>query len=442
VAKILTAAAIAKMSSGKSLREIPDGSAAGLYLLIHPSNKKVWALRYRRPADQRPAKLTLGTVFTDGNSEPNVAPVIGGHLTLAGARRLVAELKHEIALGRDPGTVHIAKKRNVTTTETFTTAARDFIDQHAKKNTRRWWETARVLGFDKSGEIINRSLASRWHDKPLAEVDEDALFRVIDEARTRGIPGLKRRNKEHSENRARSLHSALSVMFAWCKERRRIKVDPMGELKRPSAPEGRERVLTGQEIVKFWAACTATGAPFGPLLKLLILTGARLNEVAAMTRSEISDDGATWTIPGTRTKNHRTHVVPLAPLARDVLGEVQPIDGVDLIFTTTGRTPISGWSKVKRRLDAVMKIPPWVLHDLRRSVVTGMAEEIGIRPDVIELVVNHVSGSRGGIAGIYNRSELMPERKAALERWAIHITGLIAGKPANVTPLRKTKVRG
>jgi integrase len=106
----------------------------------------------------------------------------------------------------------------------------------------------------------------------------------------------------------------------------------------------------------------------------------------------------------------------------------------DLVFTTTGTTPVSGWSKIKRRLDKRMKVPAWKLHDLRRTFVTGCAE-LGIRPDVIELAVNHVSGVRGGIAGVYNRSELLPERRAALERWAAHIEALISGRPSKIVPL-------
>jgi integrase len=105
------------------------------------------------------------------------------------------------------------------------------------------------------------------------------------------------------------------------------------------------------------------------------------------------------------------------------------------MFTTTGSTPISGWSKTKRRLDATMNTTPWRLHDLRRTAVTGMAE-LGIRPDVIELTVNHISGHRGGIAGVYNRSELLPERKVALERWAAHVSGLVSGTADNVIALQ------
>jgi integrase len=172
----------------------------------------------------------------------------------------------------------------------------------------------------------------------------------------------------------------------------------------------------------------------------LLLTGCRLNEVAGMRREELSQDGATWNIPATRTKNRRPHVVPLPPMARDILATVKPIVGkAGLMFTTTGKTPVSGWSKTKHRLDAAMKIPPWRLHDLRRTFVTGLAN-LSVRPDVIELTVNHVSGMRGGIAGVYNRSELLTERRAALARWGHHIAGLVSGEPANVVSLsgRKT----
>src|SRR5262249_33559189 len=152
-------------------------------------------------------------------------------------------------------------------------------------------------------------------------------------------------------------------------------------------------------------------------------------EVAGMRRSELSDDGATWTIPGERTKNHRVHVVPLPPLAREIIADVKRIEGCPFVFSTTGRAPITVGTKIKDRLDTAMgQTAPWVLHDLRRSFVTGTAE-LGIAPHVIELCVNHVSGTRGGIAGVYNRSEMLPERRAALERWAAHIEGLVAGRP-------------
>jgi hypothetical protein len=121
-------------------------------------------------------------------------------------------------------------------------------------------------------------------------------------------------------------------------------------------------------------------------------------------------------------------------MVRDILTNI-PADG-DLIFTTNGSTPVSGFSKIKARLDVRMQLAtPWRLHDARRTCVTGMAE-LGIRPDVIELCVNHVSGARGGIAGVYNRAELLPERRTALQRWAAHVVGLVEGRLGNVVALQ------
>jgi integrase len=126
----------------------------------------------------------------------------------------------------------------------------------------------------------------------------------------------------------------------------------------------------------------------------LLLTGQRRNEVAGMTRRELSDDGATWNIPGSRTKNGRAHTVPLSPLVRELIASVKAKPDSPFIFTMTGTTPVSGWGRMKDRLDAAMlaaareeghaAIPPWTLHDLRRTFVTGMVE-LHVPPHVVEL---------------------------------------------------------
>ena len=183
MSKVLTAQAVAKMRvSGNLPREIPDAAAPGLYLIIYPSGKKSWALRFRRP-DRRTAKIVLGSVSTinDANRDPN--PVIGGHLTLAGARRLVGALKHNIAMGKDPAADHQAEKRNIalSAADTFAAAANDFVLQHAKKNTRLWQKQARLLGLrevNEDLELIHKGLAERWRNKPLSEIDPDTMFRL------------------------------------------------------------------------------------------------------------------------------------------------------------------------------------------------------------------------------------------------------------------------
>jgi integrase len=297
-------------------------------------------------------------------------------------------------------------------------------------------------------ELIEKGLASRWRDRPLTEIDDDAVFRVVEEVRHKGVPGLQRKNAEASEPRARIMHAVLSKMFNWLVEKRRLKANPMANLKRPAPSSSRDRVLTNQEIVAFWRGCDHVPKPFAATFKLLLLTGSRLNEVARMEVRELSGDGATWTIPSRRTKNKRAHTVPLAPLTRAIIAGVERLPECPYVFSTNQRTPISGFSKIKRRLDAKMKdaarlrmatmppfigrppiAAPWRLHDLRRTVATGMAD-IGIQPHIIEAVLNHVSGARAGVAGIYNRAIYATEKAEALERWASHVVGMVGDRRA------------
>ena len=313
----------------------------------------------------------------------------------------------------------------------FAQAAIDFVEQYAMRKTRRWQATARLLGVRPAadGEVLSlipKGLADRWRDRPIAEIDGDDIHGIIDETRERGAPGLELRAEGPREARARAMFATLSKMFSWLLERRRVTVNPCAGVHHPSAPRARDRVLTNSEIVTFWRAAGAEREEPGALLKTLLLTGARLSEVAGMRRAELSDDGATWTIPGARTKNHRVHVVPLSPLARTILAGVATTG--DAVFASMS------WSQLKRRLDAAMKIPPWRLHDLRRTAATGMAE-IGVAPHVVEAVLNHVSGAKAGVAGTYNRAAYAPEKKAALERWAAHVEGLISARPTKVVPL-------
>jgi integrase len=443
LSKILTASAVAKMKCGGALpREVPDGGCPHLYLVIYPSGRKAWALRFRRP-DRRPAKLVLGSVNIASDAS-NATPVIGGYLTLAAARRLAGQLIHEIASGKDPAATRQAEKRDIALAadNTFAAATCDFIVQHAKKNNRRWVEQAKLLGLrEENGELvmIDRGLAKRWRDKPVGEIDSDTVFRLIEEVRHKGHPGLQRKNSDASEPRARAMHSVLSKMFAWLLEKRRVKSNPLAVLKRPSAPESRDRVLAAQEIVAFWKSAGELRPPFGALMRLLLLTGCRLNEVARMEREELSADNSVWTIPGSRTKNHRSHVLPLAALAQSIIADIEPVSE-RFVFSTTAVSPVSGFSKMKSRLDTKMDgVAAWRIHDLRRSCATGMAE-IGVPPHIIELVLNHVSGARAGVAGTYNRSEQMSERKAALERWANHVAVLVSGKAERrVVSLKRAK---
>ncbi len=451
-AKELTTAAVRKYAPGRRRRRIRDTLAKSLFLIIEPSGHKSFQMRFRRP-DGKPAKLTLGHVDFSGR-ELEGEPQIGQPLTLAAARLLATKVHRERKLGHDPIGDHKAAKhrRRAEVADraagTFGACARRFIKEHARPKTRRWRDTARVLGLEyPDDEPIETKggLAQRWADKDIREIDGHDIFSVVDEARQTAIPGIVARNSGASEARGRALHAALSIMFRWARRRHLVDGNPCASVERPSAPKARDRVLTENEIRWFWQACEAADAPLDPkaprpyctALRVLLLTGQRLNEVAGMRHDELHEDD-TWHLAGSRTKNHRAHVVPLPPLVRKCIASMPGT--VDLIFTTNGSTPISGWSKVKKRVDASMAqrargtVPPWRIHDLRRTAVTGMAE-LGIAPHVIEAVVNHISGSKAGVAGTYNRSQLLPERKAALERWSAHIAGLVNGGADNVVAL-------
>jgi integrase len=306
--------------------------------------------------------------------------------------------------------------------------------------TRRWEETAHLLGLSyprDGGEAIELTggLAQRWGDRDAREIDGHDIYAVIEEARRVGVPGIAARTDKASETRARSLYAALSGAFGWMQRHRIVTVNPCTGVFKPPPPRPRDRVLTGEELRRFWQATSVVARPFGDVLKLLPLTGCRLYEIAALRWDEVVEDGAAISIPGSRTKNHRPHVVPLSETARTIIAQVPRVAGCGFVFTTDGRSHVSGWSKTKARLDAEMGIAPWRIHDLRRTACTGMGE-LGVAPHVIELVVNHVSGVRAGVAGIYNRSELMAERRAALERWAAHVAGIVEGRPVNVVPIR------
>jgi integrase len=443
MAKTLTVAALKKYRPAKARREIRDG-ASTLRLIIQPTGALSWAIRLRRPSGKS-AKLTLGPVDLSG-VEPNDEPVMGAPLTLAAARVLAAQVQRQRETGRDVVADRAAAKHRRRTAieesaaNTFAAAARRFIDEQARPETRRWTTTARHLGFayPKHGgepEVIRGGLAERWADRALREIDSSLIFATVDEVRRLGVPGLVRHAEGPTNVQARAMHASLSSMFTWAVKHRLIERSPCVGVHRPDAPPARDRVLDDGEIVKYWIAAGAEHPAVAAALKLLLLTGARLNEVAGMPRAELADDGTVWNLPGSRTKNRRAHTIPLAPLARDLIATVPVIAGSPLVFTLGGRVPLNGWGLVKQRLDAEMRVPTWRLHDVRRSVVTGMAK-LGIRPDVIELCVNHASGSRGGIAGVYNRSELLPERQAALERWAAHVEGLVGGTSAKIVALR------
>ena len=417
--KKLTAAAVARLRPGKERQQYLDAGCPGLYLLVQPSGVKSWVMRFRR-LNGKQGKLTLGRVDLRARGSPD-EPAVGTPLTLAAARRLAFSIQHERATGKDVfATARRAKLvRTARAENTFDRGALDFIEQHARPKNRTWRDQAKILGLRPDGlELIAGGLSDRWRNRPVGEISGDDIHALVAEVRASGVPGWRGVSTGQMSSRALVMYAVLSKMFGWLAENRRLGLNPCTGVAHPATQPPRERVLRDTEVATFWRAARAERKEFAAVLMLLLLTGQRRGEVRGLRRSELSDDGDTWTIPGERTKNRRVHVVPLSKLARDIVAGVGTKS--EIMFTTNGRAPVVIGSKIKRRLDAAMKTTPWRLHDLRRTAATGMAE-LGVQPHIIEAVLNHVSGHRAGVAGTYNRAAYAAEKKAALEKWAAHV---------------------
>lgn len=232
----------------------------------------------------------------------------------------------------------------------------------------------------------------------------------------------------------------------WSVGRGYIPASPCEAIELPSAEKSRDRVLSDNEIRLAWQAFELIGWPFGPIAKLLLLTGARRDEIAGARRSEVNIEARTWTIAKERSKNGVAHEIPLSDAAIDILKSMPRIGkGDGFIFTTNGKTAVSGFSKAKALIDAKMaalagaEVAPWVLHDLRRTAASGMAG-IGIPPHVVEAVLNHKSGTIKGVAAVYNHYNYAAEKRQALNSWAHRLDAIVTGVAAsNVVELASAR---
>jgi integrase len=210
--------------------------------------------------------------------------------------------------------------------------------------------------------------------------------------------------------------------FRWAQKRGKVPANPFADLPVSSCSTERDRVLTDAEIVSIWQATADLGEPFGPLVKMLILTLQRREEVAGMRWTELSNDLTTWTIPSVRMKNGQAHRVHLPDPARAALSSVTRIIGCDFVFTTTGLSAASGFSRVKKKLDRLSGVEGWRLHDLRRTGVSKLAE-LGFDPLVLDKLLAHKPAALKGVASVYQRHDFANDRAAALASWAAHVTG-------------------
>jgi integrase len=244
-----------------------------------------------------------------------------------------------------------------------------------------------------------RKHAKPLHALPLAKIDRRTIAQVL--------AGVERNAGPIARNRIRA---SLSAFFAWLIREGLIETNPVAGTGKANEGPSRDRVLTQAELAELWRAATGT---FGDIIHLLLLTGQRRNEIGFLQWSEIDFGRGMIVFPPERTKNKLKHELPLAPQALAIL-QVRQRQG-DYVFREFN------WYRGKLALDARLKgVAPWRLHDLRRTCATGMAE-LGVQPHIIEAVLNHVSGHKAGVAGIYNRARYEGEMREALQRWADYL---------------------
>jgi integrase len=399
VSKPLTVKAIENFKPGATRREIPDGDVRGLYLQIFPSGKASWAFRYR--SSGRTRKLTIGA-----------SPEIG----LKDARDLARAAHLQIASGVDPAAAKQAARTNA-----VALPARDMVEKVAAQFLARHVKNLAAATRREAGRIFAKEILPAFRGRRLSEIKRPDVIEWLDAIVDRPAP--------IAANRALSW---LKGLCNFAVERGVLDVSPIAAIKPPAVETARDRVLSDDELKAVWEAADALEPVYAGFVELLILTGQRLREVSELRWAEIDLENRVWLLPRERAKNGVEHSIPLSDQVVGILKRLPRIAGSDFVFTLNGRNPIRGTDMVKRRIDRLAPpMPPWVLHDLRRTVASGMAR-LGVNLPVIEKLLNHVSGSFAGIVGVYQRHSFADEKRAAMAAWAQHVEQLVSGETRSV----------
>jgi integrase len=395
-----------------------DSRVPGFGVRLYPSGKRMYVFQYR----------------SKGRQQRRVAIGLHGPFTVETAREVAADLYEAVRKGGDPsGEQKTAAGR---APDTIEGVIDEFIQRYmaGKQRAPRYIAETR-RNFDKH-------VLPRWGGRDLRAITRRDVIELLDAVVDEGKPVAANRTL-----------AAVRKLFNWALQRGIIEATPVALVEMPGAEHERERTLAPDEIRAVWATAGVIGYPFGHFFRIALATGQRREEVARMRWADIDEGERTWTLSRDMTKAGRAHVVPLSPLALAILGEAKAatrlLHGVPdngklgtYVFTTRADRPISGYSKAKARLDRGViaarsaaeraDLEPWTIHDLRRTVGTGLGK-LGISRFIIARVLNHADRT---VTGIYDRHEYLDEKRHALEGWGQYLENLIAPPGANVVPLR------
>jgi integrase len=368
-----------------------DDGMPGFGLRLRKSGEQVrrsWVVQYRHAGATR--RLLLGS-----------ADVLGVEQARAAAKKALGK----VALGGDPQ----GEKAEQRARDMFTMSA--LADDYLKAKEG----SVRARTLVESQRYLTGPYFKALRNMPVEQITRrDVAARVL---------AITRESGATTGGRARS---ALSSMFAWAMGQGLAENNPVVGTNEPKTAQSRDRVLDDNELAAVWRAAGDDG--FGKIVRLLILTGQRRTEVGGARWNEIDLAQGVWRLPPERTKNGRAHALPLSALAVSVIEAIPQRVGRDCLFGERGTSGFCSWATAKAALDDRLgdKVAKWTLHDIRRSVATRMCD-LGVMPHVVEQILNHQSGHRGGIVGVYNRSAYEGPVKAALGMWADHIRTLVEG---------------
>ena len=410
-----------------------DTELKGFGLKVTSAGRKVYLIQYRMPDPDKPQNQTTPRRYTIGEH--------GSPWTPDKARDRADKLLKLVDERKDPAEIERAERQSEENRQkeeharqkgTLRTGLEDFLSRRVR---------GKLVKARAVESLLYTKIPAEWLNRQANDIHAEDIQLAIDDMMAANLPGAAREFRKH-----------IHGLFAFLRSRPKtyhVAENPVSAVSVDVRYAPRDRVLEDAELVEVWKAAEVIGYPFGPMVKLLILTGQRLREVGEAQWREFSDDGV-WTIAADRAKNGKAHLVHIGQQAQDLLDAVHRIDILEentgetrpspYLFTTTGRAPISGFSKAKTHIDSAISkareaaagkdftaMPAWTFHDLRRTLATGSARQ-GIAPHIVEKVLNHNPKALQGVAGIYNRFEYLPERKAALEVWDRHVALLIAGK--------------
>jgi integrase len=393
-----------KLDDGKTDQIFFDADLRGFgYRLRNDGGRlrRTWIVQYR--VRTRTRRLKIGD---------------GAKLNADQARQAATKALAAITLGRDPQAEKETERANGS--RTLRAVATEFLEMKELQVQRGEYRASsyRVTKLYLTGKYFAPLHASAITDITVADV----------------AGRLNMINRESGTVTAGRARSALSSLFAWAMRQGHMGPNPHNPVavtENPDDGASRDLALTDIELIQVWRA--AGDDAFGKIVRLLILLGARREEIGGLRHSEIDRNAGTITLPKERTKNKHEHVLPITPLAMQIIDSVPKLVERDQLFGARSTNGFNGWDAAKKALDERLagklkgKSAGFRLHDLRRSLASWLADHGDVEPHIIEAILNHYSGHRSGVAGVYNRAKYARQIRAALTVWDDHLRSLIEG---------------